>query len=144
LIKPGKDPGAASDAKVPSSLAELLNGRSDETVAHIIAMLVVHIRPVLAEIFMAARSAIELAEDTGEAQGGLKLDAKGRIVFSTLFGAIQFSSVQAMVGEAHASSVLFFVDGLFRQMKDFPGMDKSREAGKASGGCKLTRGALSR
>ena len=56
-----------------------------------------------------------------------------------LFGAIQFSSVQAMVGEAHASSLLFFVDGLFRQMKDFPGMDKSREAGKTIGGCKLTK-----
>jgi hypothetical protein len=56
-----------------------------------------------------------------------------------LFGAIQFSSVQAMAGEAHASSVLFFVDGLFRQMKDFPGMDRSREAGKTVGGCKLTK-----
>jgi hypothetical protein len=31
------------------------------------------------------------------------------------------------------------VDGLFRQMKDFPGIDKSREAGKTIGGCKLTK-----
>jgi hypothetical protein len=109
LIEPGKDSDAGSDAKVPPSLAKLLDGKSDETVANIVAMLVVHIRPVLAEIFMAARSAIELGEDTGEAQGGAKLDAKGRIIFSALFGAIQFSSVQAMVGEAHASSLLFWV-----------------------------------
>jgi len=139
LNEPAKDPVAEIESKVPSSLAELLHGKSDETAAKIVAMLVAYIRPVLAELFMAARSAIELADETGEAQGGRKMDAKGRLFFSAWFGAVQFSSVQAMVGEAHASSLLFFADGILRQLWDSPAINKAREGGKMVGGCKLTK-----
>jgi hypothetical protein len=139
LNEPQKDPVAEVEPKVPRSLEELLHGKSDETVAKFIAMAVVQARPVFAELFMAARSAIELAEETGEAQGGQKLDAKGRIVVSTLFGAMQFSTVQAMVGEAHASSLLFFVDGFLRPLWESSVVNKAREGGKTVGGCKLTK-----
>jgi hypothetical protein len=139
LNESAKDPVADSAAKASPSLAEILNGKSDEVVAKFVAMAVVQARPVFAEIFMAARSAIELADETGETQGGPKLDAKGRIVVSTFFGAVQFSAVQAMVGEAHASSLLFSADGFLRQLWESPVVNKAREGGKMVGGCKLTK-----
>jgi hypothetical protein len=44
-----------------------------------------------------------------------------------------------MVGEAHASSVLFFVDRFFRELKTVLPISAEREGGSEFGGFKLTR-----
>ncbi len=138
MSESGEELSPEEQAAKAAAILERMHEFSDEKLAGIIGLLVLQIRPALADIFMAARSAIELADETGDG-GKVKMDARGRMWFSGLLGLVQFSMVQEMVGEAHASSLLFLVDGIFRQIGDSPQVKRSREGGKVIGGYKLTQ-----
>jgi hypothetical protein len=126
---------ASTKSRVVSPLDNLVNA-SDDKIAGAMAAVVVQYRPALSDIYMAARSAIEIADETG---GSVLFDAKGRVQMTAFFGVMQFTTVQQMVGEAHANSVLFFVDQMFREIKSSPVIERTRESGKVIAGYKLTR-----